>query len=107
MRFSILLFFAVGAIGQVPSFKPEPVGNLKQPIPNSDIIFDVQGKAPADDKAWRTVENAAIAISETAPAHYPAGQLRSNGQPVSVQRADWIKDAQASVPAGQACYKAA
>jgi cytochrome c556 len=112
MRPTILLLFAVAAIAQAPSFKPKPVGNLKQvmrsiPLPNSDIIFAVQGKAPADDKGWQAVENAAIAISETATLITMTGRVRSNGQPVPVQRADWMKYAQALVPAGEACYKAA
>jgi len=112
MRSTILLLFAVAAIAQAPSFKPKPVGNLKQvmrsiPLPNSDLIFAVQGKAPSDDKGWQAVENAAIAISETATLITIPARVRSNGQPVPVQRADWIKYAQALVPAGQACYKAA
>ena len=112
MRSTILLFFAVAAIAQAPSFKPKPVGNLQQvmrsiPLPNSDIIFAVQGKAPTDDKGWQAVENAAIAISETATLITMPGRVRSNGQPVPVQRADWMKYAQALVPAGEACYNAA
>jgi cytochrome c556 len=112
MRSTILLLFAAAAIAQAPSFKPKPVGNLKQvmrsiALPNSDIIFAVQSKAPADEKGWQTVENAAIAISETTTLITMPGRVRSNGQPVPVQRADWIKYAQALVPAGQACYKAA
>ena len=112
MRSTVLLFFAVAAIAQAPSFQPKPIGNLKQvmrsiPYPNSDIIFAVQGKAPKDEKEWQTVENAAIAISETATLITMPGRLRSNGQPVPVQRADWIKYSQGLVAAGQACYKAA
>lgn len=112
MRFISLLFFVVTVTAQAPSFKPKPIGNLKQvmrsiPYPNSDVIFAVQSKAPKDDKEWQTVENAAIAISETAALISMPGRLRSNGQPVPVQRADWIKYSQALVLAGQACYKAA
>jgi len=112
MRSIVLLFLAVAAIAQAPSFKPKPIGDLKQvmrsiPYPNSDIIFGVQSKAPTDEKAWQTVENAAIAISETATLITMPGRLRSNGQPVPVQRADWIKYSQGLVAAGQACYKAA
>jgi cytochrome c556 len=112
MRSIVLLFFAVAAIAQAPSFKPKPIGNLKQvmrsiPYPNSDIIFAVQGKAPKDEKEWQTVENAAIAISETATLITMPGRVRSNGQPVPVQRADWNKYAEGLVTAGQACYKAA
>lgn len=112
MRSTSLLFLAVAAIAQAPSFKPMPVGNLKQvmrsvPLPNSDIIFGVQSKVPADEKAWQTVENAAIAISESAALITMPGRVRSNGQPVPVQRADWVKYSQGLVAAGQACYKAA
>jgi cytochrome c556 len=112
MRSTILLFFALAAIAQAPSFKPKPVGNLKQvmrsiPYPNSDIIFAVQSKVPADEKGWQTVENGAIAISETATLITMPGRLRSNGQPVPVQKADWVKYSQGLVAAGQACYKAA
>src|ERR1700676_4148092 len=112
MRPNILLLFTIAAIAQAPSFKPKPVGNLKQvmrsiPYPNSDIIFAVQSKVPADEKAWQTVENAAIAISETATLITMPGRLRSNGQPVPVQKADWIKYSKGLVAAGTACYKAA
>jgi cytochrome c556 len=112
MRPIVLLLIAVAAVAQAPSFKPKPVGNLKQvmrsvPYPNSDIIFGVQSKAPKDEKEWQTVENAAIAISETANLITMPGRVRSNGQPVPVQRADWIKYSQGLVAAGQACYKAA
>src|ERR1700676_29252 len=112
MRPNILLLFTIAALAQAPSFKPKPIGDLKQvmrsvPYPNSDIIFAVQSKAPADEKAWQTVENAAIAISETANLITMPGRLRSNGQPVSVKRPDWIKYSQGLVAAGQACYKAA
>jgi hypothetical protein len=87
MRSTILLLFAVVVIAQAPSFKPKPIGNLKQvmrsiPLPNSDLIFAVQGKAPADDKGWQAVENAAIAISETATLITMPARVRSNGQPV-------------------------
>jgi cytochrome c556 len=112
MRPIVLLFLAVAAIAQAPAFKPKPVGNLKQvmrsiPYPNSDIIFGVQSKVPKDEKEWQIVENAAIAISETANLITTPGRVRSNGQPVPVQRADWIKYSQGLVTAGEACYKAA
>jgi cytochrome c556 len=77
------------------------------PLPNSDLIFGVQSKAPGDEKAWQTVENAALAISETAALITMPGRVRSNGQPVPVGRADWVKYSQGLVAAGQACYKAA
>ena len=112
MRSIVVLLLAVSVLAQAPSFKPKPVGNLKQvmrsvPYLNSDIIFAVQTKVPKDEKEWQTVENAAIAISESAALITMPGRLRSNGQPVPVQRADWVKYSQGLVAAGQACYKAA
>jgi cytochrome c556 len=100
-------------IAQTPaSWKPKPAGNLKQvmksiPYPNSNIIFDVQSKAPKDDAEWKTVQNAAIAIAETANLITLRGRLRDDGKPVPLQNANWSKFAQGLVTAGQACYKAA
>jgi hypothetical protein len=112
MRAFALILLAGTAIAQPPSYKPRPYGNLKQvmrslPLPNSDIIFNVQSKPPKNDMEWQTVENAAIGIEETANLILLPGRLRSNGQPVPVQAADYVKYAQALVPAGRDCVKAA
>jgi cytochrome c556 len=56
---------------------------------------------------WQTVENAAIAIEETANLILLPGRMRSNGKPVPVQAADFVKYSQALVPAGRDCLKAA
>jgi hypothetical protein len=71
MRTFVLFLLAGAAIAQAPSYTPKPYGNLKQvmrslPLPSSDIIFGVQEKPPKNDMEWQTVENAAIAIQETA-----------------------------------------
>jgi cytochrome c556 len=112
MRTLVVLLLAGTAIAQAPGSGPKPYGNLKQvmrgvPLPNSDIIFAVQSKLPKNDMEWQTVENAAIAIEETANLILVPGRLRSNGQPVPVQAADYMKYAQALVPAGKDCLKAA
>jgi hypothetical protein len=110
---AVLMVVAGVALAQAPAaYRPKPVGNLKQvmrsvPLPNSNIIFDAQTKAPADDMAWKDVENAAIAISETANLITIPGRLLSSGRPVPLQNADYNKFAAALVPAGQSCYKAA
>ena len=110
---TVLLIAAGVTLAQAPAlYRPQPVANLKQvmrsiPLPNSNLIFDVQTKAPADDMAWNDVANAAMAIAETANLITLAGRLRENGQPVPVQNADWNKFARGLVAAGQACYKAA
>jgi cytochrome c556 len=89
-----------------------PGGNLKQVmrtvlLPNSNIIFEVQSKIPKNDLEWQTVAKAAIAIQETANLILLPGRLRSNGQPVPVQAADYTQFAQALAPAGGKCLKAA
>jgi cytochrome c556 len=111
MRALVALLVAGAAIAQ-PAYESPPGGNLKQlmrsvPYPNSNIIFEVQSKPPKNDMEWKTIENAAIAIEETANLVLRPGRLRSNGQPVPVQAADFVKYAQALVPAGRDCLKAA
>jgi cytochrome c556 len=112
MRALVVVWLAGAAIAQAPAHKAQPYGNLKQvmrsvPLPNSDIIFAVQSKPPKNDADWQPVENAAIAIEETATLILEPGRLRSNGRPVPVQAADYVKYAQALVPAGAKCLKAA
>jgi hypothetical protein len=107
MRALVALWMVGAAIAQ-----PPPSGNLKQlmrsvPYPNSNVIFEVQSKPPKNDLDWKTVENAAIAIEGTANLILQPGRLRSNGQPVPVQAADFVKYAQALGPAGRDCLKAA
>lgn len=112
MRTLVAFLLAGSVIAQAPSYKPRPYGNLKQvmrsvPLPNSDVIFGVQSKLPKNDMDWQNVENAAIAIEETANLILLPGRVLSNGKPVPVQAADFVKYAQALVPAGRDCLKAA
>jgi hypothetical protein len=112
MRGLALLLLAGVAIAQAPSDKPQPSPNLKQVmrgvlLPNANIIFSIQLKALNDGVDWQTVENAAVGIQQAANLILMAGRLRSNGQPVPVQAADYVKFANALVPAGRDCLKAA
>jgi len=106
------LLLAGAAMAQAPAYKPQSYGNLKQvmrsvALPNSNLIMVVQSKPPKNDMDWQAIENAAIAIEETSNLILLPGRLRSNGQPVPVQAADFIKYAQALLPAGRDCLKAA
>jgi len=56
---------------------------------------------------WQAVENAALALSESANLIVLTGRMCSNGRPAPVQRADWLKYAQGLREAGRAAYKAA
>jgi cytochrome c556 len=111
MRAIVLFLLAGAAIAQAPSYTPKPYGNLKQvmrsvALPNSDIILGVQQNLPKTDMDWQKVINAAIAIEETENLIMIPGRIRSNGQPVPVQAADYAKYAAALAPAGRECLKA-
>ena len=108
---------------------PKAYANLAQVMqgiqfPASNLIFDTQsndpGAKPADKGGsgatsaysgvyggWKAVENAAIAISETANLIMIPGRLCQNGRPVPLDRADFQKFAQGLADAGQAALKAA
>jgi hypothetical protein len=104
-----------------------PVGNLLQVMRgilfhSSNLIFATQGEDPANPKqpldasfgtyakvytGWTVVENAAVALAESADLLLKPGRLCSNGRPVPLDRADYRKFALALRAAGQAAYKAA
>ena len=112
MKALVPFLLAGAAIAQAPSYTPKPYGNLKQvmrsvALPNSDIIFGLQSKPPKSDLEWQIVVNAAVAIEETSNLIMIPGRIRSNGQPVPVQAADYAKFAAALAPAGRECMKAA
>jgi hypothetical protein len=91
--------------------------------PASNVLFAAQddlGKfpAPADPSVspnpltstyggWVAVENAALALSESANLVSMPGRMCSNGKPAPVQRADWAKYVQGLRDAARAAYKAA
>jgi hypothetical protein len=86
-------------------------------FPNSNIIFDAQNNDPATKKeegqfsavygGWQAVENAALALAESANLLMIPGRVCSNGKPVPMTRADWPKFVQLLRDASQASYKAA
>lgn len=105
-------------------------GNLAQlmrgvTFPNANILFNVQVKDPAKDKpampipfdyplwgatvyyGWQAVDQAALALVETAPLFLLPGRRCENGRPVPVDRADWKQYTAALVDAGRAAYAAA
>jgi Cytochrome C' len=107
----------------------KPYGSLAQvmrgiPFPNSNIIFDTQttdpgaAQKPAEGQSassqfsgvyggWQAVENASIALQETANLITIPGRMCDNGRPVPVDQADFKKWAQGLADAGAAAYKAA
>jgi hypothetical protein len=108
-----------------------PTGDLAQVMrgilfPNSNLIFDAQQNDPGapPKKAaeagggasstfaniytgWQVVENAAIALSESADLILKPGRVCSNGKPAPVMRADYRKFAEGLRQAGREALKAA
>jgi cytochrome c556 len=127
MRFFSFIFaflmFSMGATAQAPAPKPE--SNLLQVMrailfPNSNIIFDAQNEDPGAPKkdgaegkydnvygGWQAVENAALALAESANLLMIPGRMCGNGKPVPMNRPDWPKFVAELRVAGQAAYKAA
>jgi hypothetical protein len=88
-----------------------PIGNLAQVMrgilfPNANILFDVQSKDPETFgkkeegggasstfsgiyTGWQVVENAAIALNESARLLEVPGRLCQNGKPVPIAQKDW------------------
>ena len=112
-------------------FTPMPHATLAQlmrgiPFPNSNTIFDTQDLDPANaDGAgagpgagataaygdlyggWQGVENAALAIAETATLIMIPGRLCENGLPAPVGNADFLMFAEGLRDAGLEAYRVA
>jgi hypothetical protein len=56
---------------------------------------------------WQAVENAGLALAESANLLLLPGRVCSNGKPAPVRRADWVKYVEGLRQAGMAAYKAA
>jgi S-disulfanyl-L-cysteine oxidoreductase SoxD len=126
---------AASAVAAAPSGTaslPPPEGNLAElmraiAFPNSNIIFNLQLKDPGaqakkKDQAaapfdyvewgstvypgWLAVDQAAVALTETAPLLLTPGRLCQNGKPVPVDRQDWKQFVAALVDAGKLARRA-
>jgi len=100
---------------------PPPQGNLAElmraiAFPNSNILFNLQVKDPGTTldyvdwgstvyQGWLAVDQAAVAITETAPLFLTPGRLCQNGKPVPVDRADWKQYVAALEEVGQRAYR--
>jgi hypothetical protein len=103
-------------------------GNLAQVMrgivfPNSNVIFAAQSNDPAKVKpagdpstatdplastygGWTAVENAGLAIAESANLLTVPGRMCQNGKPVPMQNPDWPGFVQGLRDAGMEAYKA-
>jgi hypothetical protein len=121
---------AASDVHRSPSL-PSPEGNLAElmraiAFPNANIIFNVQLKdpgtqpkkqpasAPFDYVEWGTtiypgwlaIDQAAVAITETAPLLLTPGRRCQNGKPVPVERADWKQYVAALAETGKLAHTA-
>jgi quinoprotein glucose dehydrogenase len=108
---------------------PTAQGNLAElmraiAFPNSNILFNLQVKDPGTQpkkqpgntldyvdwgstvyQGWLAVDQAALAITETAPLFLTPGRLCQNGKPVPVDRADWKQYVAALEDVGARAYR--
>jgi mono/diheme cytochrome c family protein len=119
---------AASASGAASSFAV--AGNLAQlmrgvTFPNANILFNVQVKDPGKEKpampipfdyvqwggtvyyGWQAVDQAALALVETAPLFLLPGRRCENGKPVPIDRADWKQYTAALMDVGREAYRAA
>jgi mono/diheme cytochrome c family protein len=93
-------------------------------FPNANILFNVQVKDPGKEKpampipfdyvlwgqtvyyGWQSVDQAALALVETAPLFLLPGRRCENGRPVPVDRADWKQYTNALMDVGRTAYRA-
>jgi len=109
---------------------PAPEGNLAElmravAFPNANIIFNLQLKDPAAKRTkplasspfdyvewgstvypgWLAVDQAAVALTETAALLLTPGRRCQNGKAVPVDRADWKQYVAALVDVGQLAHR--
>ena len=116
--------------GNTGASLPPPEGNLAElmravAFPSANIIFNVQLKDPGAQAkkqpaaapfdyvewgstvypGWLAIDQAAVAITETAPLLLTPGRLCQNGRPVPVDRADWKQYVKDLVEVGQLAHR--
>ena len=108
---------------------PPPLGNLAElmraiAFPNSNILFNLQVKDPGTQpnkrpgntldyvdwgstvyQGWLAVDQAALAITETAALFLTPGRRCQNGRPVPVDRPDWKQYVAALEEVGERAYR--
>ncbi len=116
---------------QTASVAGGPEGNLAElmraiAFPNANIIFNVQLKDPGTQPkkqpaaapfdyvewgstvypGWLAIDQAAVALTETAPLLLTPGRRCQNGRPVPVDRADWKRYVGGLVEVGKLARRA-
>jgi hypothetical protein len=95
-----ILYPASNVVFYAQSDNPNDVPPAKDPATAVNPFASAYGK-------WEAVENAGLAIAESASLLTIPGRRCSNGLPVPMNNADWPKFVQGLRNAGLAAYKAA
>lgn len=95
-----ILFTNSNVVFSAQSHDPKAIPRDTDPTQSTDPL-----KGTYD--GWEAVENSSIALAEAADLLTIPGRVCSNGKPVPVQNADWIKYVQGLRDASMASYKAA
>jgi len=121
-----------GNAGSATALAERPEGNLAEVMraiafPNANIIFNLQLKNPSTAAAkpkalasspfdyvewgstvysgWLQVDQASIALTETAALLLTPGRMCQNGRPAPIDRADWKQFVAALVDVGKLAHK--
>jgi hypothetical protein len=136
-RTGVILFVVVAACGMTLAQEPPPSAvqqvsaNLNQLMrgvlyPAANVVFFAQADNPGDVKpipghdpsmatdpltstfgGWPAVENAALALAESANLLLIEGRTCANGTPAPIKDPDWSKFVRELRDAGLSAYKAA
>ena len=109
----MMIGLMAGSAAAQTSLETAPVGTMAQVMrgiyfPNSNIIFDVQMRDPAEPAeargegtvsntfsaiytGWPVVEDAALVLAEASSLINKTGRLCENGRYAPVERYDWLK----------------
>ena len=121
---------AAPAVTTAGTSLPPPEGNLAElmraiAFPNANILFNTQLKDPGAQAkkelakspfdyvewgatvypGWLAIDQAAVALAESAPLLLTPGRRCQNGRPVPVDRADWKQYVSALVDVGKLAHK--
>src|SRR5678816_1978355 len=136
MRLALCIALAAGPLSvmaQAPATSPgqQVHANLNQLMrgtlyPAANVVFSAQADNPGDVKpvpgqdpsmatdpltstfgGWQAIENAALALTESANLLLIPGRNCANGVPVPMNNPDWAKFVQELRDAGMTAYKAA
>ena len=122
---------APSAVSTAGTSLPPPEGNLAElmraiAFPNANILFNMQIKDPGKQvkpkpaaapfdyvewgatvyPGWISIDQAAIALTESAPLLLTPGRKCQNGRPAPVERADWKKYVADLVEVGKLAHRA-